>query len=48
MSLHFPNASRVYDPVRRCVMSWGHDSAFEIAVQVDEEVLHRFSPRVGR
>lgn len=45
MSIHFPNASRVYDPVRHCVTFWGHDSTFEIAFHVDAEVLHRFSPR---
>lgn len=48
MSLHFPNASRVYDPVRRCVTFWGHDSTFEIAFHVDDDVLHRFSPRAGQ
>ncbi|MDQ0506766.1 DUF1488 family protein [Xanthobacter agilis] len=44
MSLHFPNVSRSYDPVRRCVTFWGHDSTFEIAFHLDEDVLHRFSP----
>ncbi|MEP9380691.1 DUF1488 domain-containing protein [Aquabacter sp. CN5-332] len=48
MSLQFPNASRIYDSVRRCVTFWGHDSTFEIAFHVDEDVLRRFSPHEGR
>lgn len=48
MSLHFPNASRVYDSVRHCVTFWGHDSTFEIAFHVDDDVLHRLSPWAER
>ncbi|QRG04553.1 DUF1488 domain-containing protein [Xanthobacter dioxanivorans] len=44
MSLQFLNASRVYDPTRRCVTFWGHDSTFEISFHVDVDVLHKFSP----
>jgi hypothetical protein len=44
MSLNFPNASRNYDPVRRCVSFWGHDSTFEVAFHVDEDALRRMSP----
>ncbi|MEP9352234.1 DUF1488 domain-containing protein [Xanthobacter sp. KR7-65] len=47
MPLHFPNASRIFDPARQCVTFWGHDSTFEIAFHVDAEVLHRFSPKAG-
>ncbi len=47
MTLQFPNASRVFDPVRRCVTFWGHDSAFEIAFHLDADVLTRFSPQSG-
>lgn len=43
MSLSFPNASRCYAPLRHCVSFWGHDSAFEIAFEVDEDVLRRMS-----
>jgi hypothetical protein len=31
MTLHFPNASRNYNPTQRCVCFWGHDSAFEVS-----------------
>lgn len=46
MSLQFPNASRIYDPVRRCVTFWGHESAFEVAFHLDADVLHRFGSQV--
>lgn len=45
MTLHFPNASRAYDPGRRCVSFWGHDSTFEIAFHVEAEALRRISPQ---
>lgn len=45
MTLQFPNASRVVDPVRRCVTFWGHDSAFEVAFHLDADVLTRFCPQ---
>lgn len=44
MSLHFPNASRAYDPKRRSVTFWGHDSAFEISFHVEEDALQLISP----
>lgn len=44
MSLNFPNSSRVYDRTRQCVNFWGHDSAFEISLQIDEDALQRISP----
>ncbi len=44
MSLSFPNASRVFHPTKRFVSFWGHDASFEIAFQVDEDVLQRLSP----
>jgi hypothetical protein len=48
MSLHFPNASRSYDPARHCVCFWGHDSTFEIAFSLDEEALGKISPYADR
>jgi hypothetical protein len=48
MPLNFPNASRDYDPRRRCVCFWGHDSAFEIAFYLDADALHRISPQADR
>ena len=48
MPLQFPNTSRIYDPVRRCVTFWGHDFAFEIAFHLDADVLQRFSPQAGQ
>jgi Protein of unknown function (DUF1488) len=48
MTLHFPNASRDYNPTQRYVCFWGHDSAFEISFHLDEEALIRISPHVDR
>ncbi len=48
MTLHFPNASRHYNPAQRCVCFWGHDSAFEISFQLDEEALCKISPYADR
>ncbi|MFS8037582.1 DUF1488 family protein [Xanthobacter sp. AM11] len=50
MPLQFPNASRVFDPVRRSVTFWGHDSAFEVAFHLDGDALKRFKfpGRTGR
>ncbi|MDI4663744.1 DUF1488 domain-containing protein [Xanthobacter autotrophicus] len=48
MSLQFPNASRIFDPVRRCVTFWGHDSAFEIVFNLDADALKRFNPQGGQ
>jgi hypothetical protein len=47
MTLHFPNASRTYNPTGHCVSFWGHDSAFEIAFHVDEGALQQISPDAG-
>jgi hypothetical protein len=44
MGLSFPNASRSYDRVRRCVSFWGHEATFEIAFHMDEDALQRISP----
>lgn len=48
MTLHFPNASRSYDPVRHCVCFWGHDSTFEISFYLDEDALFKISPYADR
>jgi hypothetical protein len=48
MTLHFPNASRNYNPTQRCVCFWGHDSAFEVSFHLDEEALCKISPYVDR
>jgi len=48
MTLHFPNASRSYDPTRHSVCFWGHDSTFEITFSLDEEALGKISPYAGR
>lgn len=39
MTLHFPNASRHYNPAKHCVSFRGYDSVFEVAFDLDEEVL---------
>ncbi len=44
MALHFPNPSRNYNPVQHCVCFWGHDAAFEVSFQLDQEALHEISP----
>ncbi|HUI21877.1 MAG TPA: DUF1488 domain-containing protein [Methylocella sp.] len=48
MTLHFPNESRSYNPVRHCVSFWGHDSTFEVSFYLDEEALIKISPYAGR
>lgn len=48
MRLHFPNASRNYDSSRRCVCFWGHDSAIEVSLHLDEEALMNISPYASR
>jgi len=45
--LNFPNRSRVFDPTRRAVRFWGHDSALEWSFFVTEEALKRLQPNVG-
>ena len=46
--LNFPNPSRVFDPTRRAVRFWGHDSAMEWSFFVTEEALRRLQPRAQR
>src|SRR5947209_12422256 len=48
MTLHFPNASRNYNPTQRCVCFWGHDSASEVSFHLDEEALCKISPYANR
>ena len=45
--LNFPNQSRVFDPSRRAVRFWGHDSAMEWSFFVTEQALERLQPNVG-
>jgi hypothetical protein len=42
--LNFPNQSRVFDPTRRAVHFWGHDSAMEWSFFVTEEALKHLQP----
>jgi hypothetical protein len=46
MAINFPNPSRFYDPTRRAVRFWGHDSAIEHSFFVTEESLKRLQPDV--
>jgi len=46
--LNFPNRSRVFDPTRRAVRFWGHDSAMEWSFFVSEDALRRLQPAVAR
>jgi hypothetical protein len=46
--LNFPNQSRVFDPTRRAVHFWGHDSAMEWSFFVTEEALKRLQPNAPR
>ena len=40
----FPNHSRTYDPTRRAVRFWGHDSAMEASFFVSEDALTHIQP----
>jgi uncharacterized protein DUF1488 len=42
--IDFPNHSRSYDPTRHAVRFWGHDSALEASVFIDEDALKRIEP----
>jgi len=42
--LNFPNRSRVFDPSRRAVRFWGHDSAMECSFFVTEDALKQIQP----
>ena len=46
--INFPNQSRVFDPTRRAVRFWGHDSAMEWSFFVTEDALRRLRPNVPR
>jgi hypothetical protein len=46
--LNFPNLSRVFDPTRRAVRFWGHDSAMEWSFFVTEDALRRLKPDTER
>jgi Protein of unknown function (DUF1488) len=46
--LNFPNQSRVFDPTRRAVRFWGHDSAMEWSFFVTEDALKRLQPNLER
>ena len=46
--LNFPNRSRVFDPTRRAVRFWGHDSAMEWSFFVTEDALKGLQPNVER
>jgi hypothetical protein len=39
--LNFPNPSRIFDPTRRAVRFWGHNSAIEWSFFVTEGALER-------
>lgn len=44
MSLEFPNQSRSYDDVRNRIRFWGYDSAIEITIFIDTDVLRKIDP----
>jgi hypothetical protein len=44
--LNFPNQSRIFDPTRRAVRFWGHDSAMEWSFFVTEDALKRLQPNL--
>ncbi len=46
MALNFPNQSRFYDPTRRAVRFWGHDTALEASFFVTADALKRVQPDV--
>ncbi len=46
--ISFPNQSRVFDPTRRAVRFWEHDSAMEWSFFVTEDALKRLQPNVSR
>jgi hypothetical protein len=46
--LNFPNPSRSFDPTRRAVRFWGHDSAMEWSFFVTEDALRRLQPKAER
>ena len=42
--IDFPNHSRSYDPTRRAVRFWGHDSAIEASFFIDQDALTKIQP----
>jgi Protein of unknown function (DUF1488) len=46
--LNFPNRNRVFDPTRRAVRFWGHDSSMEWSFFVSEDALRRLQPAMAR
>jgi hypothetical protein len=44
--INFPNQSRFFDPGRRAVRFWGHDSAMEWSFFVSADALLRIQPDV--
>ena len=42
----FPNHSRSYDPTRRVVRFWGHDSAIDASFLISQDALRRIQPDV--
>lgn len=47
MHLKFPNPSRHFDPVKRCIRFKGYDGVFEVAFELDVEALQYLSPGIG-
>ena len=45
--IDFPNHSRSYDPTRRAVRFWGHDSAIEASFFINEDALKLIQPNAG-
>ena len=48
LMISFPNQSRVFDPTRRAVRFWGHDSAMEWSFFVTEDAQKQLQPNVPR
>jgi hypothetical protein len=46
--INFPNQSRFFDPGRRAVRFWGHDSSMEWSFYVSADALLRIQPDVQR
>ncbi|MDP2803289.1 MAG: DUF1488 domain-containing protein [Phreatobacter sp.] len=45
MTIAFPNAARSFDPAKRSIRFWGHESQFEFTFEVDAHALQRLSPQ---
>jgi Protein of unknown function (DUF1488) len=46
--INFPNQSRVFDPTRRAVRFWGHDSAMEWSFFVTADALRQLQPKLAQ